>query len=926
MKYIILVYIFMLIGCGGGNDSGNNKQPPIAEQQTLVSLNHNNIVDFAQAIYYMEFLDIDASLSSQNSATKRVEDHLRSDGTGYVKYIFTNHKEYNSENIINGTVQVDILSIDQYRDRAKGKIKIDLVLTTQDNNISLYTDINYEESINTNMYSKMRVETLRIYDQRKNMHIDVKDFSYIQDKTGQEVVSGKLFVDTVSGYVKFKNTNQEYSLIDQSGKETKLTFSTDIQQKYVHVLYPDGTKQQLNVFHQYHVTQYEIPEFNDYSGYIEAVLVFPDKLVARYLLLNEDAENIDVNIVWYVNGKAVKTPMMYELPKSMYRKEDKITIKFTAINGDIEITKEVKLENNFYDSNENDYLSALDVINVQYQSNHFTFDFNILDKPYFQNIDLQKSKFSWSVDSGSGMKTLRVVEGTQYSKVPKLTVTQYGDFMNLYVMIYTQHEQKLVKIWLNLHANLFPLSEKYKFPVDNVITNFVDYAFYLDINNDQRKDVCIVFEQEDEKWMKLLVRQQDQNGKFDNYKIYKLFSFSESVYPASVVFSDLNGDGLMDLIFLEGEQKLHLFYQNATHAFVEGKTIHANADERLDSLYVTDLNDDNLMDIVLRVSQEDITQNTGLRVYYQVSGDSWKTVNIFQQKKEKRIVLYTLADFNADGLRDFAVTSDMTYTGYTTLKVYFQENGLFWKEQLLKDEILYDNIQGYPYKVSDIDNDGRDELLVDNEILHFQDNRLKLYQILDIPETINWKSSRKVQEGDFNGDGLKDFVVFQYKSDDSFTTLLNKKDIFETKEYSHLYDMLDFPLLLDLNKDGFDDLLILTDQIKNSSTVINVYFSKGLQGGFTHKSSVGNKQENFLSINTQKPFYGDFNGDGYEDIVADGYILYTGKEQVQIKPINKDFNTYISNMAIDDINHDGFDDLLFLMSNGELQVKYGGTL
>jgi PKD repeat protein len=174
-----------------------------------------------------------------------------------------------------------------------------------------------------------------------------------------------------------------------------------------------------------------------------------------------------------------------------------------------------------------------------------------------------------------------------------------------------------------------------------------------------------------------------------------------------------------------------------------------------------------------------------------------------------------------------------------------------------------------------------------------------------------------VTSGDFNGDGLKDLVysnsgpevyVRYGKSDSSSTTdqILVDPDGDEVLGYY-------VASAGDVNKDGFDDLLVATDWGVNK-----VYLYMGTLSGFSDKpNSVLDPPTNYAAFGFGHAISfhrGDINGDGFYDVLigADGYwCIYYGSSlgihaiPDSIIPYGAGYNVSF----IGDINNDGFDDI-----------------
>jgi len=131
-----------------------------------------------------------------------------------------------------------------------------------------------------------------------------------------------------------------------------------------------------------------------------------------------------------------------------------------------------------------------------------------------------------------------------------------------------------------------------------------------------------------------------------------------------------------------------------------------------------------------------------------------------------------IGDLNNDGLKDVAVANFQD----GTVGVYFQQSdgtlGAMTTLNSPPSEYNYGFFAPNPYgiKVSDIDNDGLNDLIVSNEFQHQawiyrQDGAgLFLYQLVDIPnlETHPYSSPYSVDAGDLSGDNFPEIAVANY--------------------------------------------------------------------------------------------------------------------------------------------------------------------
>lgn len=223
-----------------------------------------------------------------------------------------------------------------------------------------------------------------------------------------------------------------------------------------------------------------------------------------------------------------------------------------------------------------------------------------------------------------------------------------------------------------------------------------------------------------------------------------------------------------------------------------------------------------------------------------------------------------------------------------------------------------------------------------------------------------------VASGDINGDGFKDMVFGTYGGWNCYVyvvygsgSLKGGKSMANTLNFDVRFDGLvggridplgNSVACGDVNKDGYDDIVISSSANSSNSrsasgSVYVVYGSPTLRGIKNLDSSYnirfdGEQKENFLGNSVA---CGDFNGDGYKDIVmlkdyGSVYVVYGSPSLSGIKDL-KDSTSYnirfdgkqtsaapymlgASGLAFGDVNHDGKQDLL-LTTGDSVYLIYG---
>ncbi|HUN54109.1 MAG TPA: FG-GAP-like repeat-containing protein [Smithella sp.] len=329
---------------------------------------------------------------------------------------------------------------------------------------------------------------------------------------------------------------------------------------------------------------------------------------------------------------------------------------------------------------------------------------------------------------------------------------------------------------------------------------------------------------------------------------------------------DLNGDGRNDVAVIEGfdsQNRILIYYQNAQGSFDAPQLITTNL--RLKGVAIADINNDGLSDLIV----------TG------INSTSLKgEIDVFKQNPVTHAldvpVIYTLsasdigslavADLNNDGLPDI-----VTFTPVTngSLQILFQGAGGTLNLQTINlNSSIY---SGSEIHVADMNSDGLNDIVV-------QSGPLQLAVIKQISpgifnttpdfytvQTSYWPYFNSFALGDLNGDGRIDVAV----GDPGNGPNLN---IFYQNSSGTLTGptILQLPVctagevdIADLNGDGLNDLIILTD-----GNSVNIFyqapdhsFPNGIEYLLPTSSTGGTPIHQALTV-------GDVTGDGRKDIVA----------------------------------------------------------
>ncbi|GAB3927183.1 T9SS type A sorting domain-containing protein [Larkinella terrae] len=172
--------------------------------------------------------------------------------------------------------------------------------------------------------------------------------------------------------------------------------------------------------------------------------------------------------------------------------------------------------------------------------------------------------------------------------------------------------------------------------------------------------------------------------------------------------------------------------------------------------------------------------------------------------------------------------------------------------------------------------------------------------------------NRKIQSGDFNKDGQADVVIFD-RFPASFSIFLNKGDqsgqLAAPFSYTIGY-LSDYAVVADFNKDGYLDIIAGVDDAPNSNLIL---FRNKADNTGTFQNPVTYTYNDRM----EGLFTGDFNNDGYPDLVVKSFetarVLLNDASQpgtfTTPSPLPHTFLQSV-HITVGDFNNDGFDDLI----------------
>jgi len=368
----------------------------------------------------------------------------------------------------------------------------------------------------------------------------------------------------------------------------------------------------------------------------------------------------------------------------------------------------------------------------------------------------------------------------------------------------------------------------------------------------------------------------------------------------SVALGDLNGDGFLDLVLGNYHNLSQIFLNDGRGGFAAPTDI-AGIEKATTSIALGDLNGDGFLDLVIgnngAFSQVFLNDGTGdFGAPSDITGSGKATTSI------------ALGDLNGDGFLDlvignngafsqvflndgtggFGTPSDITSTGQATTSIALGD---------LNGDGFLDLVLGNDGTLSQVVfNDGKGGFGIPNDI------------------TGSGKTTSSVAVGDLNSDGFLDLVLGNKGVFSQVFLNDGKGGLGAPSDITGSGKTTASVALGDLNGDGFLDLVLgntvlVVGDTRNS--ILSQAFLNDGKGGFGAPSTITGSGKNTASV-----VLGDFNGDGFLDLVLGNngeisqVVFNDGRSRFLASSDITGSGRKTRSVALGDLNGDGFLDLV----------------
>lgn len=376
--------------------------------------------------------------------------------------------------------------------------------------------------------------------------------------------------------------------------------------------------------------------------------------------------------------------------------------------------------------------------------------------------------------------------------------------------------------------------------------------------------------------------------------------------PSAIETVDIDDDGDIDILTGGQNDTVLLIENNNDETFQAPIEIYdGNSDTRL--IKSIDLNNDNLLDIVS-------AHSSGI-IYWSKNLGS----NTFEDKQYlTHSSSFDFIDINNDGFMDIVTSS--SFNPDDIVRCFLNEAGNSFNTS---NPIIIENSIQDPYqvRVKDMDNDGIDDIVVSfwNEYKLSWYKNYGIYNLIGPSNLVsdNIYNGKSFVIDDFDNNGVNDIISSSGSSTDSKVSLLenqNNGSLFIEKLINHNYGFPNKIKISDLNNDNQEDIIIAAKDI--------IWFENYGTDFSSYRLISSNNSANAFDPNI---IIEDINDDGYKDILG----FYGTYISILTNDTDETFTEQIfqytgfNNPIYADFDGDGLKDILVSIPTSSIEHHIG---
>ncbi|BAO76112.1 VCBS repeat-containing protein [Winogradskyella sp. PG-2] len=442
---------------------------------------------------------------------------------------------------------------------------------------------------------------------------------------------------------------------------------------------------------------------------------------------------------------------------------------------------------------------------------------------------------------------------------------------------------------------------------------------YLDAKGDYYKDIKL----SDKNYLSSinsLITYTHKDQETLDFSRDPLLPYSLSNNGPDIEIGDLNNDGLEDVVITGAKkQAAEVWIQNKEQKFKKLESIALNNDAISDdtAIALVDVNGDGKKEIIIASGGNEFKRGKAIipRLYYFNNGEIVKDSTQFKDV-EVNASKVSVLDIDNDGDKDICITANVEphQFGETPKQYIFENNGKGNFEdvtdQICKDFRTIGNVYDIVWK--DLDSNGfKDAIVVGHwmpiTIFMNDGKNLNILNSKELADTSGWWNTLIAE--DFDNDGDIDIIAGNWG--------LNTRLRTSEAEPINLY------------RQDFDD--------NGSKETIVTYYYKGVETTIANKDELVKQlprlNKNFLSYNT-------FGEATIEELFGKSQLKSANQKQVFVLEScyfenvgNSTFKTHklplltqnssINHILVDDLNSDGYKDVILTGNNFEISTQLG---
>lgn len=384
---------------------------------------------------------------------------------------------------------------------------------------------------------------------------------------------------------------------------------------------------------------------------------------------------------------------------------------------------------------------------------------------------------------------------------------------------------------------------------------------------------------------------------------------------SSVISADLNQDNWPDVIVGSRDDHTLAWWPNLNGTFVPGQfqTISNNTLEGIGSILATDLNRDGLVDIIATIGERSPSPNyfpddeVGMAWWRNINGTAFESVPTIVPNIGLSVASLFAGDLDRDGWTDIAVASryDNTIAWHANLQGTIDTNRriVSAKNRELTSVFVFDSTRN-----------GWLDILA----CSWADGKTSLFRNLGRPLidpipnylSTNIYNPQVVFAADLHRNGYPDVIAGGAQEIKWWPNINGTLDESQVVEIIKDFSFIDSLFVADLNRDGYDDII----SCLRSSDKVKVIWWPNIGGTFNNDpQTIGTGPDSCRHVQAA-----DINRDGWVDVLVSGnenddpISLYMNDQEGNCSsaPPSLFPGSQVFSMHMADINNDGFPDLI----------------